>query len=87
MAQELSTAPARDFPTGTVEALRFSCRTTKWVPDQLRRHSARSTMTFAQQLVADAALAAGETMIVEQGAMSAGERLTVHDALAVGERL
>jgi len=30
----------------------------RWVTDQLRRHSAQTTTTFAQQLVADAALAA-----------------------------
>ncbi len=46
----------------------------RWVTDQLRRHSASSTLTFAQQLVADAALAAGE-------------RLSEQDALAVGERM
>ena len=34
----------------------------RWVTDQLRRHSAQTTATFAQQLVADAALAAGERM-------------------------
>ncbi|MFV0259378.1 MAG: hypothetical protein ACK5PP_13150 [Acidimicrobiales bacterium] len=32
----------------------------RWVTDQLRRHGARSTMSFADQLLADAALAAGE---------------------------
>ncbi|MCP4964747.1 MAG: hypothetical protein GY926_05885 [bacterium] len=32
----------------------------RWVTDQLRRHAARSTMSFADQLVSDAALAAGE---------------------------
>jgi hypothetical protein len=31
----------------------------RWVTDQLRRHAARSTMSFADQLLADAALAAG----------------------------
>ncbi len=46
----------------------------RWVTDQLRLHSARSTLTFAQQLAADATLAAGE-------------RLTEQDALAVGERM
>jgi hypothetical protein len=30
-----------------------------WVADQLRRHAAKSTMSFADQLLADAALAAG----------------------------
>ncbi len=47
----------------------------KWVTDQLRRHAAQSTMTFAQQLVADAALA------------GTGQRLTEEDALATGERM
>ena len=46
----------------------------RWVTDQLRRHSAQATMTFAQQLVADAALAVGE-------------RPTERDALAAAERM
>ena len=46
----------------------------RWVTDQLRRHAAQSTMSFADQLVADAALAAP------------GER-TREDATAVGERM
>ena len=46
----------------------------RWVTDQLRRHAARSTLTFADQLLADAALAASG-------------RLTVQDALAAGERM
>jgi hypothetical protein len=46
----------------------------RWVTDQLRRHSASSTLSFAQQLVADAALADGE-------------RFTEQDALAVGEQM
>lgn len=46
----------------------------RWVTDQLRRHLAQTTTTFAQQLVADAALAAGET-------------LTERDAPAVAERM
>ena len=46
----------------------------RWVTDQLRRHSAQTTTTFVQQLVADAALAAGEP-------------LTERDALAVAERM
>ena len=32
----------------------------RWVTDQLRRHAAKSTMSFADQLLADAALAAGD---------------------------
>ncbi len=31
----------------------------RWVTDQLRRHAAASTMSFADQLVADAALVEG----------------------------
>jgi len=31
-----------------------------WVTEQLRRHAAQVTTTFAQQLVSDATLAAGE---------------------------
>lgn len=47
----------------------------RWVTDQLRRHAAQqSTMSFGDQLVADAALAAGE-------------RPTEKDALEVGERM
>ncbi|MBL8776000.1 MAG: hypothetical protein JNK12_08720 [Acidimicrobiales bacterium] len=47
----------------------------RWVTDQLRRHAAeQATTSFADQLLADAALAAGE-------------RLTERDALAVGERM
>lgn len=46
----------------------------RWVTDQLRRHAAQSTMSFADQLVADAALAAPEG-------------LTAEDAMAVGERM
>ena len=32
----------------------------RWVTDQLRRHAAKSTMSFADQILADAALAAGD---------------------------
>lgn len=34
----------------------------QWVTDQLRRHAAKSTMSFADQLLADAALAAGDRL-------------------------
>lgn len=44
----------------------------RWVTEQLRRHAATSTMSFADQLVADAALAA------EDGAP---------DRTAVGDRM
>ena len=46
----------------------------RWVTDQLRRHAAQSTMSFADQLVADAALAAPE-------------ELTPEDASVLGERM
>ena len=46
----------------------------RWVTDQLRRHSAQTMTTFAQQLVADAALAAGESLI-EPDAVAAAERM------------
>lgn len=32
----------------------------RWVTEQLRRHAANSAMSFADQLLADAAVAAGE---------------------------
>ena len=32
----------------------------RWVTEQLRRHAAQSSMSFADQLLADAALASGE---------------------------
>ena len=46
----------------------------RWVTDQLRRHSAQTTTTFAQQLVADAALAAGEPS-TERNALAVAERM------------
>ncbi len=46
----------------------------QWVTTQLRRHAAGSSMSLAQQLVADAALAAGK-------------RPTRRDAVATGERM
>lgn len=46
----------------------------RWVTDQLRRHAAQSTVSFADQLMADAALAAPGG-------------LTREDASAVGERM
>lgn len=46
----------------------------RWVTDQLRRHAAQSTMSFADQLVADAALAASDG-------------LTREDATVIGERM
>jgi hypothetical protein len=47
----------------------------QWVADQLRRHAAESTLSFADQLVADAALAAND------------RRFTAEDARRIGERL
>lgn len=46
----------------------------RWVTEQLRRHAAVSTMSFAEQVLADAALATSE-------------RLTDRDAVAAGERM
>ena len=46
----------------------------RWVTDQLRRHAAKSTKSFADQLLADAALAAPERP-TEQDALAAGERM------------
>ena len=34
----------------------------QWVAEQLRRHAAESAMSFSDQLLADAALAAGDRM-------------------------
>jgi Tfp pilus assembly protein PilX len=47
----------------------------RWVTDQLRRHAAQSTASFAQQLMADAALVAAERRLTEQDARAAGERM------------
>ncbi|MDH3294681.1 MAG: hypothetical protein OER95_10230 [Acidimicrobiia bacterium] len=44
----------------------------RWVTEQLRRHAAKSTVSFADQLLADAALAAGDRLL---------------DRDAVGERM
>ena len=46
----------------------------RWVTDQLRRHSAQTTTTFAQQLVDDAALAAGEAS-TERDAQAVAEQM------------
>lgn len=46
----------------------------RWVTEQLRRHAAQSSMSLAEQLLADAALAGGG-------------RPTDADAVAVGERM
>jgi hypothetical protein len=46
----------------------------RWVTTQLRRHAAQTSRSLADQLLADAALAAGE-------------RPADRDAIAVGERM
>ena len=46
----------------------------RWVTDQLRRHAAQSTMSFADQLMADAALAATDGLS-RADAASVGERM------------
>jgi hypothetical protein len=51
----------------------------RWVTEQLRRHAAQSAVSFAQQLVADAALAGAEA-----GGESRPDRA---DARAAGERM
>lgn len=46
----------------------------RWVTDQLRRHAAQATMSFADQILADAALAIGERP-TGRNAQAAGERM------------
>jgi len=46
----------------------------RWVTEQLRRHAALSTMSFADQLLADGALAQGETPH-DRDAVAIGERM------------
>ncbi|MCC5952698.1 MAG: hypothetical protein JJU45_11445 [Acidimicrobiia bacterium] len=46
----------------------------RWVADQLRRHAAQTSMSFGQQVLADAALAASEPPTCEQ-AREAGRRM------------
>jgi len=46
----------------------------RWVTDQLRRHAAQSTMSFAQQLLADAAQAGTEPPTKNE-ARATGERM------------
>lgn len=46
----------------------------QWVTERLRRHAAESTMTFPQQLLADASLAAAERPD-DEAARAAGERM------------
>lgn len=51
----------------------------RWVTTQLRRHGAQTTVTFAQQLVADAELAhadaAGRPRLSKADASAAGQRM------------
>lgn len=46
----------------------------RWVTEQLRRHAALSTLSFAEQVLADAALAKSERPI-DRDAEAAGERM------------
>lgn len=46
----------------------------RWVTDQLRRHAAQSKRSLAEQLLADAALAAAEPLR-ERDARAAGKRM------------
>jgi hypothetical protein len=46
----------------------------RWVTEQLRRHAARSSMSFADQLVADAARAGNERP-ARRDAVTAGKRM------------
>lgn len=46
----------------------------RWVTDQLRCHAAQSSMSFAEQLIADSALAAPEGLAPED-AVEVGERM------------
>lgn len=47
----------------------------RWVTDQLRRHAAQSTTSFAQQLVADAALAGADRRLTDEDARTVGARM------------
>lgn len=46
----------------------------RWVTDQLRRHAAAASMSFGEQLLADAALA-GKQRPSREHAVAAGERM------------
>lgn len=46
----------------------------RWVTEQLRRHAALSTMSFAEQVLADAALAKGDGL-THQDAVEVGRRM------------
>ncbi len=47
----------------------------KWVTEQLRRHAAQSSASFADQLLADAAIAAGEPRPTRKDARAIGSRM------------
>jgi hypothetical protein len=47
----------------------------RWVTHQLRLHAAQSAVSFAQQLVADAALAGAERRLTEEDAQAVGARM------------
>ena len=47
----------------------------QWVTQQLRRHAAQSAVSFAQQLVADAALATTERKLERSDALATGQRM------------
>ncbi len=47
----------------------------RWITEQLRRHAAQSNMSFAQQIVADAALVTTERKLMRADALAAGQRM------------
>ena len=47
----------------------------RWVTEQLRRHAAQSTVTFAQQLLKDAVLAEADRRPSTTDARAAGKRM------------
>ena len=47
----------------------------RWVTEQLRHHEAQSSMSFAQQLVTDAALVTSERKLTRADARAAGQRM------------
>jgi len=56
MPNKTISVPADVIPIIETLGVPFS----QWVADQLRRHAAASTMSFADQLLADAELATGQ---------------------------
>ncbi len=47
----------------------------RWVTEQLRLHAAQSSVSFAQQLEADAALVRQELKLTRKDALAAGQRM------------